>query len=899
MQEEISFGIWLRKQRHALDLTRQAFADQVGCAEVTLRRIEAGTLKPSKELANLLLEKLGTPEGERSRWISFARGRSGFPSQPFPPLNKPKSNLPTPLTTFIGREKEQLDIIQLITKHRLVTLTGSGGVGKTRLSIKIGEQILENYPDGVWLAELAPILDPLLVPRTTAIAIGLRDEPQRPVIEMLCDYLCEKSMLIILDNCEHLLESCSQMVDRVLRAAPNVHILATSRESLGVDGELTYRVPSLGLPDLNNLPPTESLSQYEAVQLFIDRATSAVPALTVSKDNAPLLAQICARMEGIPLAIELAAAKVRVLSIEQIAERLDDRFSLLTSGNRAALPRYQTLRATIDWSYNLLSLVEQILFRRLSAFVGGWTLKAAESVCIDESVKREDILNLMEKLVNKSLVITEESHHELRYGMLETLRQYAHEKLVESGETDPLQDKHLEFYLNLAETAEPHIIRPEQVEWLPVLEADYENIRVALEWALSKESPEPSQNFCVDLHWFWKVRGYWLEGLNWLERALAKSSQNESKNEKLVRARALAVHTSLKMQLGIAEGALASAQASLVLALEVSDKKAVAIAKFYTGVALRGADDEQAHSFLEQSFAEFQELNEVFWQAYCFFWLSFFLGAPKFKSRDIFVRELELARNAGERLVLSNILYFYAYFLLAINHFEEAKESAEESDRLLKQIGSEGTSVNVLLLGDIAWLEGDAQKARSLYAKAEESQRVLGNKLFTSICMTGLGFLLMEEEDLDGAQVYLEQALVLSRETGRKDFIGKQLLQLSNLFYLQGKREAFRQSVKEGFSLNKYLFTSDKAVFLVTILGSLYFQEPENSSRLLGVINKYEKENYIPFASVVREKRYCVRAEAHARKLLGKAAFEAAFAEGQKMSLDEGLDLALKTVEGM
>ena len=226
---------------------------------------------------------------------------------------------------------------------------------------------------GWW--NLRPFLINSLYRALTAITIGLRDEPQRPVIDMLCDYLCEKSMLIILDNCEHLLESCAQMVGRVLRAAPNVHILATSREFLGVDGELTYRVPSLGLPDLNDLPPTESLSQYEAVQLFIDRARSAVPTLTVTKDNALSLAQICARVEGIPLAIELAAAKVRVLSIEQIAERLDDRFSLLTSGKRIALPRYQTLRATIDWSYNLLSPVEQILFRRLSAFVGGWTLK--------------------------------------------------------------------------------------------------------------------------------------------------------------------------------------------------------------------------------------------------------------------------------------------------------------------------------------------------------------------------------------------------------------------------------------------------------------------------------------------------------------------------------------------
>ena len=234
MQEEISFGTWLRKQRRALDLTRQAFADQIGCAEVTLRRIEAGTLKPSTELAGILLEKLRIPETERPQWISFARGLSGFPLSSTPSSKKPSTNLPAPITTFVGREKEQSDVIQLISKHRLVTLTGSGGVGKTRLSIKVGEQVLENYADGVWLVELAAILDPLLVPRITAIAIGLRDEPQHPIIDMLSDYLREKRMLIILDNCEHLVDACADMAEHILHTAPNVHILASSRESFGI-----------------------------------------------------------------------------------------------------------------------------------------------------------------------------------------------------------------------------------------------------------------------------------------------------------------------------------------------------------------------------------------------------------------------------------------------------------------------------------------------------------------------------------------------------------------------------------------------------------------------------------------------------------------------------------------
>src|SRR5215216_1319610 len=376
----------------------------------------------------------------------------------FPPLrtidNLP-NNLPTQLTSFVGREKELADVRRLLQNTHLLTLIGPGGTGKTRLSIQAASEMLDQYPDGIWFVELAPILDPSLVPRTTAIAIGLRYEPQRPVIDMLCDYLRQKKILIILDNCEHLVYACAQMADRLLRAAPDTRILASSREALGIGGEVTYRVPSLGLPDISNLPPLELLSQYEAIHLFVDRATAAVPSFTVTNDNAPALAQVCHRLDGIPLAIELAAAKVRVLSVEQIAKRLDDRFRLLTGGSRTVLERHQTLRAAIDWSYNLLSAAEQVLFRRLSVFVGGWTLEAAELVCEGETVKSEDILNLLEQLINKSLVIKEQEGNEARYRMLETIRQYASEKLLEAKGVETIRDKHLAYFVKLVEQAEP------------------------------------------------------------------------------------------------------------------------------------------------------------------------------------------------------------------------------------------------------------------------------------------------------------------------------------------------------------------------------------------------------------------------------------------------------------
>ena len=449
----------------------------------------------------------------------------------FPPLRSSDihpNNLPTQLTSFVGREKELADVKKLLQNAHLLTLIGPGGTGKTRLSIRTAGELLDHFPDGVWLVELAPITDGQLVPRTTAVSIGLREEPQRPVVDMLSEYLRDKTLLLILDNCEHLVDACARMADRLLQAAPNVRILASSREALGIGGEVTYRVPSLGLPDVHHLPPFESLSQYEAVKLFIDRAASAVPTFAVTNDNAPALAQICDRLDGIPLAIELAAAKVRVLSVDQIAKRLDDRFRLLTGGSRTALERHQTLRAAIDWSYNLLPAEEQLLFSRLSVFAGGWTLEAAEAVCsmdpasrtahAGDDILREDILILMEQLINKSLVTTEDVpgegryHNEgaFRYHMLETMREYADEKLTDA---DVWHRRHAAYFLSLAEIIEPFLEKPEPASWLDKLEREHNNLRAAMRWAREKDEVELGLRFASALCLFWFMRGYLSEGL--------------------------------------------------------------------------------------------------------------------------------------------------------------------------------------------------------------------------------------------------------------------------------------------------------------------------------------------------------------------------------------------------
>jgi len=823
----------------------------------------------------------------------------------FPPLrtldNLP-NNLPIQLTSFVGREKELTEVKQLLQNARILTLIGSGGTGKTRLSIQAASEVLDQYPDGVWFVELAPILDPLLVPRTTAIALGLRDEPQRPVVDMLCDYLHEKQMLIILDNCEHLVDACARLADRILHAAPNTRIFASSREALGIGGEVTYRVPSLGLPDLSHLPPVESLSQYEAVKLFIDRATSAVPTFTMTNDNAPALAQVCHHLDGIPLAIELAAAKIRVLSVEQIAKRLDDRFRLLTGGSRTVLERHQTLRAAIDWSYNLLSTVEQVLFQRLSIFVGGWTLEAAESVCADGLIKSEDVLNLMEQLIHKSLVIKGEEENESRYHMLETIRQYANEKLIESSESNTLRGRHLEYFLALAETAEPHLIRPEQLEWLPVLDADYENLRLALAWALEKELAELSLRLCVALGMFWVIRCYWIEGSNWLASALAKHTQEQDDTERVARVSALCQDVAFADLLDNLERMKTSSELALKLAKAGLDQHDIAIARFYIGYTLvRLADHEKALPYLEESFTEFQELNDPYWEAYTYKWIvlqEFYLGGANHVEHGL--QSIELARKAGERLNLGHAFRIYSLMLSMHERIDEAREYLEEAEKVSKQISSNPITLvfGQLQFAGIEWLSGNRQQAKALFMEAQARLRLLGDKHDSSFCIENLGLLSMEEGDLDQAQVYLEEALSTARELGPKSILARRLALISILFYLQGNTEKSRHSLREGISLVKDLTPSHKAHLLKSLFVSPYFQMPENSVLFLGTVSGSQKEFDIPKDILdLLLNRYCTGVEAHARKTLGNAAFESAFAEGQKMSLDEGLDLALKTVE--
>ena len=427
----------------------------------------------------------------------------------------------------MGRELEAFEVSQALATTRLLTLTGAGGSGKTRFALEVARDLIEAYPDGVWLVELAPLSDKELVPKAVAEALGVPERPREPIADTLVEILGSRQLLLLVDNCEHLVGAAAGLADRLLDSCPRVRILATSREALGVEGEIRWLVPPLSVPEMGRTPTLEELEGYESVRLFVERARGHDPSFYLNPKNALAVTEICRRLEGIPLAVELAAARVGMLSLEQIAQRLTDSLKLLTGGARTAVNRHRTLKGALDWSHELLSEDEKQLFRRLSVFAGGWTLEAAEAVGAGGGVEEEDVLDLLSGLVEKSLVVSRGSDEgDVRFRLLETVRQYALEKLEESGEIEVVRRAHAAYFLAMAERAEPELMGKEAVTWLAELGSEVGNLRAALSWAFDAdrepagERVETGLRLANALARFWDPQGP-DEGRRWLEQGLA------------------------------------------------------------------------------------------------------------------------------------------------------------------------------------------------------------------------------------------------------------------------------------------------------------------------------------------------------------------------------------------
>ena len=650
----------------------------------------------------------------------------------FPPLrslNAFPNNLPVQLTSFIGRERELADAKRLLMSTRLLTVIGPGGTGKTRLSLQLAADCLPAFADGVWVVELAPLADPALVLQTIASALGVREQMGMPLMEACLNYLRAKHLLLMLDNCEHLVAACARLADQFLHASPGLKIIASSREPLGIPGETVFRVPSLALPDPAQVTRA-AVAPFESVQLFLERAIAANPKLTLTDKNAAAVVQICRRLDGIPLALELAAARVSVFSLEQIAARLDDRFKLLTAGSRTALPRQQTLRALIDWSFDILGEPERALLERLSVFSGGWTFEAAEAVSPDL-----DVLNLLSQLVNKSLVVMEDESGETRYGLLETIRQYAREKLQAAGELETARDRHLDYFVSLAELSVPAIDTTEALAWFGRLQGEYGNLRAALEWGL-EHNIEAALRLVSALSDFWFRRGHTVEGINWATEALARAERQPplagaaprhpmrsqarawravavlaymNDNSAALKASeaasrlarelddgstlaiSLAIAGSIKTLLGDAAGALAAIEESLTIARAHGDPYSLGIALTmmaqYCSIVTHAVPAARAY---EEEGLALLRANETSWgasHAYATAARSAMLRGDYLTARARFAESLPISQQLDDVHRINMYDSELAHMLRYEGHFQQAEAAYRDTIRAWQKLG--------------------------------------------------------------------------------------------------------------------------------------------------------------------------------------------------------------------
>jgi predicted ATPase/class 3 adenylate cyclase len=703
------------------------------------------------------LKDLGRPE--RIFQLQAAGLQAGFP--PLRSLGSPAlaNNLPAQVTTFIGRERELSEVRALVASSRLVTLTGAGGCGKTRLGLQLAAGLLDGSGDGVWLVELAAVLDEDAVAPAICRALGIAAQPGRPVLETLLDALALQDVLIVLDNCEHLIGACAKAADAIVRRCPRVRLVATSREPLGIGGEAVYRVPPLSLPG-----PGESAlaaaGSSDAVALFVDRARAQGTGLVVDEATAPLVVSICARLDGLPLAIELAAARLRSLSLRGLADRLDQRFSLLTGGSRTALARQQTLRATVDWSYSLLHGAERSLLRRLSVFAEGFDLDAAEAVCSFGDLGLSDVAGLLGSLVDKSLVVAEPAGEALRYRLLETIRQFAAERLAgDGGEATAVAAAHCAHYLSVAETAAPHLTGPGQGSWLARLDTDQANLRRAAEHAAGRaDGTAQVLRLGVALRRYWMARSRDEEALALLTPALDRP---EARADPELFGAALVT------------AAIAARYADVTAALRLGDQAVKVARQLGTGRLL-------IESLAALGFA------------------YYFAGQPE-RGLPPGREAVERARQLGDDVLLGASLmeYLHCYALMDPAHagplFTEAIACTLRSgDHLVAGFLLTNASVHALRAGDIPAARAYLQQA------AQATQTIGGNDLHQSINM---GWVLRQDHDPDGARSSFETALRLSRRSGDRADVAYASLGLACLAADEGDwpRAAMLHGVAQAF----------------------------------------------------------------------------------------------------
>ena len=710
------FGTLLRSFRLTAGLSQEALAERAGMSAHGVSALEWGYRRtPQRGTLALLADALALSDEQRqaleaaaARWVLLRNGgKASVAVGPWP--DTLSSNLPLSLATFVGRERELDEIATLVREHRLVTLTGSGGVGKTQTALHVATAVRDASP--AWFVGFAPISDPSLVPATIASALRVQEVPKRPLLETLTEYLKNKTLLLLLDNCEHVVTQATTVAGALLAECPGVRILATSREPLRAGGERVYRIPSL--------------SSGDSVALFADRARAVDHRFALTGDNAPVVAELCRRLDGIPLAIELAAARVDSLSIPALVERLEARFRVLAGGERTALPRQQTMRATIDWSYDLLSAQEQRVFERLSIFAGGCTLSSAQAVCAGEDVAATVVFNLISSLSDKSMVIAEFDGLEPRYGLLESFRQYAREKLVDRGEQKAVAERHALEYLELAERFDRAYNTEFEGVWREQSRRELDNWRTALQWALADRGDVLlGQRLAGELVFVWGSFAS-LEGWRWIELAVELSDERTPSR---VIARLKVAEAAIAPLFGDLKALLASSESALAHYRDLGDELGIARAQTVFGAVLMGfGRSAEAEPLVREALATTRRLSDG--------------------------RILAFALRSVARVCYLN------------GDFAAAREYIAEELAIYKALGAERTAAVTIAftLADTEFEAGNAELALQHASEALETFRSLSDELFAATLIS-MSVYLVALARYDEAEAHAREALNVGRK---------------------------------------------------------------------------------------------------------------------------------------
>lgn len=893
MEEEDSFGPWLKRRRKQLDLTQQALAKQSGCTAETIRKLESGRRRPSKQLIRGLAEALQIPADMRPAFYQLARGHAGGASQlhaataaPAGPSISPGTLPPAPLTPLVGRDAECAALREQLRQPglRLLTLTGQPGVGKTRLALQLAAELRDAFADGVCFVALAPLRDAILVIPTIARALGVRELRSQPLLETLCDAIQGREQLLVLDNFEHVIAAAPDLA-QLLERAPGITMLVTSRASLRITGEHIWVVEPLAFADPNGLLSPETLMEYPAAQLFVQYVQAARLSFELTEENAPAVAEICARLEGVPLALELAAARTKLLSPPQLLDWFDQRLTLLSEGAVNAPDRHQSLREAISWSYHLLAPDEQRLFRRLGVFAGGFSVEAATAVAAEPSAEERAAsddpsaaqlatLAKLAALIDQSLLRTSGTS-EPRFNMLATIREYALEQLAAAQESDALRRRHAAFFLELAEAAAPQLSGPHQMSWLDRIEAEHANLRAALGYCIEAEDAsrevggwagagsaaqapacdEMGLRLAIALCPFWDTRGYWREGRRWLEAVIERGAHADP----ALVALALAHASQFVRSLGDTLQAQELAERSLRLAKASEQPRSVAHALDALAACLSSAE---AIPLYEEALALAQQMGDR--QKIC--GLLYALGVMAKLQGDLagagerFAEALRLGRELGHVRMVVQALRGAGSVLRDLGDHERARARYEEALGVARELGFK-TEIAGLLnhLGELERAEQNYTQAGIHYRQSLAIDRELGYKASASITLLNLGFVALHQDDAAQATADFTEALAAGQALGHRRIIVGALMGLGAVAQAQGQAEP--------------------------------------AARLLGAADTLREAVGFQFEAV--DQATYDRTLAAVRAQLDEATFDAAWEAGRALTLDDAIATATEVAEAV